>query len=495
MKTLLIVLDGWGVAPKGKTNAITKAKTPFFDELWQNTHAELRADGKHVGLLPGYIGNSEVGHLHLGAGRLVEQDLKRIFNAIKDGSFFENSVLVRAMKNAAKKNRALHLLGLVSDGGVHSHIEHLFALIKMAKQYKVSQIYVHAILDGRDVPPKSAATYLKQVAKKLPKNSSIATIMGRFYAMDRDNRWKREHKAYDAMVNGKGRTYETWQDALDDAYAQGETDEFVMPSIIDSEGMVREGDSIVFFNFRSDRAREITRAFVEGEFSGFKRKQILDLTFVCLTQYDENIDAPVAFKPINLKNTLGEVVAKKKLKQFRLAETEKWAHVTFFFNGLCGRVFDGEDRLLIPSPKVKTYEQTPAMSAPKIAKQARKALDTENYSFVLINFANADMVGHTGDLKATVDAVETLDNCLGDVVRAAREHDYAVIITADHGNAEQMRYPDGTICTAHTTNHVPCIILGATLKRKKGFLYDVAPTVLTLLGIKQPKEMTGRSLI
>jgi 2,3-bisphosphoglycerate-independent phosphoglycerate mutase len=493
----LIVLDGWGMAPPGPGNAVTLAQPRHIDSLWQdNPHTMLDASGTAVGLLPGFIGNSEVGHLHLGAGRLVEQDLARIHASIKNGSFFRNPVLVKAMQQAAKPGKALHLLGLISDAGVHSHLNHLFALLKLAHQKKVKQVYVHAITDGRDVPPQSALQYVCRVEKELAKYSAnwkIATVLGRYYAMDRDNRWNREHKAYDALVNGSGTKHNTAAFAVQEAYNNGDTDEFVKPAIIVPAGRVKAGDSVVFFNFRSDRARQLTRAFVQGKFNKFKRKKLLNLHFACLTQYDEDIKAPVAFAPVLLKNTLGDVVAQHKLKQFRLAETEKWAHVTYFFNGLSGKIFNGEQRLLIPSPNVATYDLKPAMSALAITKKAIEAIKAQKHAFVLVNFANADMVGHTGRIDATMQAVKTVDECVAYLVATAQSSGADVIITADHGNAEQKRYPDGTVCTAHTTNKVPFILVSADKHRLRGIkkpaLYHVAPTVLQLLGINRPKEM------
>jgi len=488
----MIVLDGWGIAPPNPGNAITSAQPKRFGALWQdNPHTMLDASGAAVGLLPGFIGNSEVGHLHLGAGRLVKQDLARIMDEIKDGRFFKNPVLKKAMLR-----KTVHLLGLISDGGVHSHINHLLALIKMAHLCKVKNLFVHAITDGRDVPPKSATSYLKKVEKALAKYSpdwKIATVIGRYYAMDRDNRWNREHKAYDAMVNGIGHRHKTPQAAVQEAYKRGETDEFIFPTITEPKGIVRPGDSIIFFNFRSDRARQLTRAFVQGRFNKFKRKKLINLHFTCLTQYDPSIKAPVAYPPLNIRNTLGEVISRHNLRQFRLAETEKWAHVTFFFNGLSGKIFRGEDRLLIPSPKVTTYDKAPEMSAIPITKKAIELLNSKKYHFILINFANADMVGHTGKIDETILAIRTLDECLAHVVSAAQANDYAVLITADHGNAEEMLYPDGTVCTAHTTNKVPLILVSSEKHRlrkiKKPALYHVAPTVLQLMGIQKPKEM------
>lgn len=492
MNCILIVLDGWGIAPASKTNAITRARTPYYDSLLKAyPHCTLSAHGKHVGLPPGYIGNSEVGHLHLGAGRPVKQDLARIFDAIKDGSFSKNRALTKALKNA--KNSQLHLIGLVSDGGVHSHVDHLIALLKMAKQHKFKHVNVHAILDGRDTPPQSAKKYLRKVEKHLQKGWRIATIMGRYYAMDRDQRWQRTKKAYDAIVNNKGKQYDDWKDALQAAYNRGETDEFVTPSVL-SQATVQDGDAAIFFNFRNDRAKQLTKAFVQKRFPHFTRDK-KNVHFVCFTQYAQELNAPVAFPPHKLKNTLGEIVSRKGLRQLRLAETEKWAHVTFFFNGLTDKQFRKEDRKLIPSPKVSTYDKTPHMSAPKIAAKAVETIKKRQHAFILINFANADMVGHTGKLGKTIQAVQTIDSCLKQLVPEARKHGYDVIVTADHGNAEKMAYPDGSPCTAHTTSPVPCILVSdkKMKKHKNAGLYDIAPTVLSLLGIKQPKEMTGTS--
>lgn len=493
MKTVcLIVLDGWGIAQPNPGNAITLAKPRRIETLWQDhAHTMLEASGTAVGLPPGFIGNSEVGHLHLGAGRLVKQDLTRINEAIKNKSFFKNKELLRAMQG-----KTVHLLGLVSDAGVHSHIDHLLALIQLAKQQKARKVFVHAITDGRDTPPQSAMPYLRTVENALAKsneNWKIATVMGRYYAMDRDNRWNREHKAYDAMVNGVGERAEHIDAAISQALQRGETDEFIKPTIIAPEGRVKPGDSIIFFNFRSDRARELTRAFVQGKFNKFKRKKLINLKFVCLTQYDPAIKAPVAFPPIPIKNTIGEVISAHKLKQFRLAETEKWAHVTYFFNGLSGTIFKGEERCLIPSPKVQTYDQKPEMSALAITKKAVQTLQAKKHSFILINFANPDMVGHTGKIPETIKAIQTVDECVAYVVATAQQLGIDVIITGDHGNAEQKRYPDGTICTAHTTNKVLFILITADKRRlrpiKKPALYHVAPTVLQLMGLQRPKEM------
>jgi 2,3-bisphosphoglycerate-independent phosphoglycerate mutase len=496
-RVVLIVLDGWGISKHKEGNAILAAHANYFNQLQKNnSHCTLKASEEFVGLKKSFIGNSEVGHLHIGAGRLVKQDLVRISDSIDDKSFFRNKALLNAMKTKG----ALHLLGLLSDAGVHSHIDHLFALLEMAKKNNVKQVFVHAITDGRDTPPKSALKYIKQLKEKLKqynKNWRIATVIGRYYAMDRDNRWNREHKAYEAMVNCKGHHHKNAETAVLEAYNRGETDEFIYPTVVGEKSCnVKEGDSIIFFNFRSDRARELTRAFVQGKFNNFKRKRIMNLKFTCLTQYDAKINAPVAFHPEYLKNTLGEVIGKAGLRQFRLAETEKWAHVTYFFNGLSGKIFKNEDRLLIPSRKVRTYDLTPEMSAFKIENKAEELLNSKKYDFVLINFANPDMVGHTGDFNATVKAVKTTDKCLSRLVPIAQKNDYTIIITADHGNAEQKLYSDGSVCTAHTTNDVPFILVSEdkNLKLKNGALYNIAPTILKIMNVKKPREM-GEGLV
>lgn len=495
-KVLLMILDGWGVRKSKRSNAIELARKPNFDRLWKNNpHTTLYAAETHVGLPPGFIGNSEVGHLNIGAGRLMPQELVKIDDAIKDRSLFSNKVLLRAMSDAKNNDSALHFMGLLSDGGVHSHIRHLFALLEMAKRNKVKHVYVHCFLDGRDVPQKSAAKYINMLQVKLRQLGvgSIATIIGRFYAMDRDNRWNREHKAYDAMVNGEGYTYCTAEEALAAAYKRGETDEFVKPSIILSSHRkvkhhVTKGDSIVFFNFREDRARELTRAFVQGRFQKFKRRKLIRINFVCITQYDQEIKAPVAFPPDIPKDVVGEVVSKINIRQLRIAETEKYAHVTYFFNGGREGPFSKEDRFLVPSPKVSTYDKTPAMSAFKITDEVVKRINSCQYDLIVMNYANADMVGHTGQLAPTIRAVEAVDVCLGRVVSAARKQGYNVIVTADHGNAEEM---SGKYRTSHTLNKVPFILLAnkrySIVERKENSIYNLSPTILKLMGLAAPR--------
>ncbi|OIQ58758.1 2,3-bisphosphoglycerate-independent phosphoglycerate mutase [Moorella thermoacetica] len=501
---MLMILDGFGLGPEGAGNAISQGRLPNYRRLLaEYPHTRLRASGEAVGLPAGQMGNSEVGHLNIGAGRIVYQELTRISKAIRDGSFFSNEVLAGAVRAAREQGGALHLMGLVSDGGVHSHLDHLYALLDLAKREGLERVYIHAFLDGRDVPPASAAGYLEQVEDECRQKGigAIATIMGRYYAMDRDRRWERTARAYRALVAGDGHPASASGEAIRASYERGITDEFVEPAVITRDGRplatVREGDSVVFFNFRADRARQLTRAFVDRDFDAFERPGgRLDIQFVCLTQYDVTIPAPVAFPPQVLQNVLGEVIAGAGLKQLRIAETEKYAHVTFFFNGGVEEPFAGEDRLLIPSPKVATYDQKPAMSAREVTDAVLERLD--KYDFIVLNFANPDMVGHTGDLAAAIAAVETVDDCIGRIVQAMAERRAPLLLTADHGNAEEMREPDGEPHTAHTSNLVPFILVddryrGASLR--EGALEDVAPTVLDILHIQQPSEMTGKSLI
>lgn len=508
-KAMLIILDGWGHSKKTKGNAIRQAKTKNLEHYYRTfPHSLLRCSGKSVGLPGKQAGNSEVGHMTIGAGRVIETDLMRINRAIKNRGFFKNRALLNAIRHVKKHNSALHFLGLLSDGGVHSHIKHLFALLKLAKQHGIKKrIYIHCILDGRDSKPRSAKRYFNKLFSEIKRqrvNASIATVMGRFYGMDRDNRWHREHKAYDAMVNKKGRLEIYKQigehiksqnqrhihSILDAYYKRNITDEFIPPTIT-GRGTVEKEDAIIFFNFRSDRARELTRAFVEGRFKCFKRKKILKLNFVCLTQYDSKIRAEVAFPPLSIRNSLGEIVSKLRKEQLRVAETEKYAHATFFFN--CGRErpFEHENRILLPSPKVKTYDKKPEMSAFKIAKAVSEAIKKKSYQLVVINFANGDMVGHTGSLKATIKACKAVDSCVGKVVKTATLQGYTLVITADHGNCEDM----AAYQTSHTHNPVQCIILSRGFRMRNGTLADIAPTMLKVMGIKKPEEMTGKSLI
>jgi 2,3-bisphosphoglycerate-independent phosphoglycerate mutase len=498
---LLMILDGYGMRENAEGNAIASARTPNLDKLFSSyPHSELDASGLSVGLPEGQMGNSEVGHLNIGAGRIVYQDLTRITKSIREGDFFENKTLLNAMKNVRRHDSSLHLMGLLSDGGVHSHITHLYALLELAKKQGIKKVYVHAFLDGRDVPPKSALSYITDAEKKMKElGGEFATISGRYYAMDRDKRWDRVEKVYDAMTSGEGITAGTASEAVENAYAGGETDEFVAPAVIIKKGkpiaLVSDNDSVIFFNFRSDRAREITRAFVDPGFRDFKRKSYPRTHFVCLTQYDETFNVPVAFPPESLRNILADVLARHHLKQLRIAETEKYAHVTFFLNGGRETPVKGEDRILIPSPKVATYDLQPEMSAFPVTDEVVKAISSGKYDVIILNYANLDMVGHTGFFDAAVKAVEAIDECIGRVFSAVKTAGGLLIITADHGNAEQMLDETGGIHTAHTSNPVPFIFCENGVKLKDGILADISPTLLDVLGIEKPEEMTGKSLI
>lgn len=535
----LVVLDGFGMAPPGPGNAISNAKTPNIDALWRDyPHTTLNASGEAVGLLPGQMGNSNVGHLNLGAGRVVYQDLVRITKSIQDESFFENPALCRAVERVGQnRHLTLHLMGLLSDGGVHSDETHVFALLDLAKMKGVKNVVLHCFLDGRDVPPTSALIYLRRLEEAIKSKGvgRIGTIAGRFYAMDRDKRWERTCLSYHSITLGEGRKASSPLEAIRNAYEQGETDEFVYPTVIcqDSDGnageaalfagqdvpgnMIRNGDSLIFWNFRADRARQITRAFVDPSFSAFDRRTgFLDLHFCGMTRYDEELDIPCGFGPVSLKNTLGEVVSRHGLRQLRIAETEKYAHVTFFFNGGEETPFPGEDRKLIPSPKVSTYDEKPEMSAYEVTSAAISEIESGKYDLMIINYANLDMVGHTGDFDAAVAAVEAVDDCLGRLIDVVREVGGTALIVSDHGNAERMLNDeridgnegtlsparDGTYFephTAHTSNPVPCILVCDFAKdvtlRPRGALSDVAPTLLHVLGIEKPIEMDGVSLI
>ncbi len=504
---VLLILDGWGVNPCPEGNAIARADLPNYKKiLAEYPHSLLTCSGEEVGLPEGQMGNSEVGHLNIGAGRVVYQDLTRITRAIKDGSFFKNEVLLEAINRARESGGALHLMGLLSDGGVHSHINHLYALLDLAAKENMRKIFVHAFLDGRDVPPANAKEYIGPLEKKFGELGfgAVATIMGRYFAMDRDRRWDRVERAFSTMTCGEGFHTETPAEAIDRGYERNETDEFIQPTvIIHHDGMaignICSGDSIIFFNFRPDRAREITRAFVDHNFDGFTRKKgYPGVHFTCMTLYDKNIDAPVAFKPQSLDNTLGEVLSEKGISQLRLAETEKYAHVTFFFNGGVEEPNPLEERILIPSPKVATYDQKPEMSANEITVKFLEQIEAGRHRVFIMNYANPDMVGHTGDMEATVKALSTVDNCLGKVAAAVLERDGTLLITADHGNADEMKDKEGHTHTAHTTNPVPFILVRrdtAGINLRDGCLKDIAPTMLQLLGIAKPLEMTGDTLI
>ncbi len=505
---LLIVLDGWGINKNHEGNAIALARKPFYNSLIEDyPNTGLLAAGEAVGLPEGQMGNSEVGHLNLGAGRVVYQDLTRINRSIRDGSFYNNQALINGIKAALSGNNRLHLLGLLSDGGVHSSIDHLFSLIKMTKELSIKELFFHVILDGRDTPPFSGLGYTERLETEIDKYGigTIATIMGRYYAMDRDNRWDRIEKAYDAMVTGIGEAGRSAKEIINRNYSLGIGDEFVVPSVILNErgrpaGRIEDGDSVIFFNFRADRAREITRALTDKGFDEFKRGEPPHLSsFVCMTCYDEGFDLPVAFRKIRLDNIFPEVISNLGLRQMRIAETEKYAHVTYFFNGGDEKVYPGEERVLIPSPRdVPTYDLKPEMSAYEVTHRATKEISTDLYKFILVNYANPDMVGHTGVMPAAIRAVEVIDECLSMLITAAKQKGWIVFITADHGNIEQVADSDtNEPLTAHTLNKVPLIIINhaAICLRDDGILADVAPTIMDIMGIKKPEEMSGNSLI
>lgn len=505
---LLMILDGWGYSPELKGNAIAQAQKPNFDQLLQSyPHTLLQASGEAVGLPAGQMGNSEVGHLNIGAGRVVYQELTRISKAIQTGEFARNLILNQAMERIKDGPGALHLMGLLSDGGVHSHIEHLFALLEMAKEAGVKKVFIHTFLDGRDVLPQSAKEYMMSLNSKCEELGlgEVATVMGRYYIMDRDQRWERVEKGYRALVDGEGLKAPNSFAAIEKSYDVRITDEFIEPTVmIDDKGnpigRIQDGDSVIFFNFRSDRAREISHAMLDKEFAAFERSKRLDIHFVCMTEYDVKIQAPIAFPPQNLENTLGEVLAQHHVKQLRIAETEKYAHVTFFFNGGVEDPCPGEERCLISSPKVATYDMKPEMSAPEITEELLRRLNLEIYTIIILNFANSDMVGHTGEFAPSIKAVEAVDVCIGKIVPEILKHGGTALITADHGNAEaKIDLKSGHPLTAHTKNPVPFILINERLKDRKlredGALSDVAPTVLELMEIPQPVEMTGKSLI
>ncbi len=499
--TMLLILDGFGIAKADKNNAISTANTPNLDKLWANRpNTAIQASGLFVGLPDGQMGNSEVGHTNIGAGRIVWQELTKITKSIEDGPFFENEALCLAMDTAKKKGSNLHLFGLLSDGGVHSHTAHLYGLLKMAKQRGLENVYVHAITDGRDVNPGSAKDFIAELEDKMKEIGcgKIASVSGRFYTMDRDKRWERVAKAYDLYTLGEGRVGKSANELFETAWSNGETDEFIIPGKVEGCPEVNDNDSIIFFNFRPDRAREITRCFVDADFDGFERKKICkDLCYVCFTQYDATIpNVHIAFKPQSLKNTLGEYVSSKGLKQLRIAETEKYAHVTFFFNGGVEAPYENEERILVPSPKVATYDLQPEMSAIEVTDKAVKRILDGDLDLIIMNLANCDMVGHTGVFDAAVKAVETVDTCVGKIVEAIEKMGADMLITADHGNADCMINPDGSPMTAHTTNPVTLIYVGTKDKSFKegGALCDLAPTLLELMELPVPQEMEGHSL-
>lgn len=502
----LLIVDGFALRNETYGNAVAQASKPNFDRYWnQYPHATLEASGLAVGLPEGQMGNSEVGHLNIGAGRVVYQDLTRITKSIREGAFFENETLIAAFQHAKKNGKQLHLFGLLSDGGVHSHIDHLFAMLELAKKQDFADVFIHGFLDGRDVSPDSAVGYIEKLQAKIAEIGvgRIATVQGRYYAMDRDKRWDRVEKAYRAMVYADAPAYRDPVQAVKESYEKSIMDEFVMPTVILDEAgkpvtTVQSGDSIIFYNFRPDRAIQMSQAFTNEDFRGFDRgdKRPRDLHFVCLTHFSETVDGYVAYKPSNLDNTLGEVLSQHGLKQLRIAETEKYPHVTFFFSGGREKEFPGETRILIPSPKVATYDLQPEMSAPELTDAVVAEIEADNFDAIILNFANCDMVGHSGMMEPTIKAVETVDACLGRVVDAIVAKGGVAIITADHGNADLMLDEAGRPITSHSTYPVPVIVTkdGAVL-REDGILADLSPTLLELLGVAQPVEMTGKSLL
>ena len=502
--TVLMILDGYGVSDKAEGNAIALAKKPNMDKITAKYPVvNGNASGLFVGLPDGQMGNSEVGHTNIGAGRIVYQMLVKISKSIQDGDFFENPALVSAMENCKKNDSALHLMGLLSPGGVHSHTEHLYGLLEMAKRNGLEKVYVHCFLDGRDVPPSSAAEYMEEAVAKMNEIGAgkVATIAGRFYAMDRDNAWDRVEKAYHALVFGEGVEATCPVQAVKDSYANGVTDEFMLPTVLEKDGMIKENDSVVFFNFRPDRARQITRAFVDPAFKGFERQNgCFPVTFVCMAQYDAEMpNVQVAFPPEELTMTFGEYLAKNGKTQLRLAETQKYAHVTFFFNGGEEKQFEGEDRILVDSPKIATFDLQPEMSAYPVADKLVEAIKSQKYDVIVVNFANPDMVGHTGIQIAAIAAIEAVDECVGKAYDALLEVDGQMFICADHGNAEQLvDYETNAPFTAHTTNPVPFILVNydeAYTLRDGGCLADIVPTMIEMMGMEQPAEMTGKSLL
>ena len=502
-----MILDGYGLNDKCEANAVCEGKTPIMDQLMsQCPFVKGAASGMAVGLPEGQMGNSEVGHLNMGAGRIVYQELTRITKEIQDGDFYKNEALLVAVKNAKERNSAIHFMGLLSDGGVHSHNTHLYALLELAKREGLTKVYVHCFLDGRDTPPASGKGYIEELQAKIKEIGvgEIGVVSGRYYAMDSDNRWDRVEMAYRALTKGEGVLGSDAAEAVQASYDDEKTDEFVLPTVIEKHGkpvtVIQDGDSVVFFNFRPDRAREITRAFCADEFDGFEREKRLDLTYVCFTEYDETIpNKVVAFHKVAITNTFGAFLAAHNLKQARIAETEKYAHVTFFFNGGVEEPNEGEERILVKSPKVATYDLKPEMSAYEVCDKLVEAIRSQKYDVIIINFANPDMVGHTGVEAAAIKAIEAVDECVGRTVEAIKEVNGQMFICADHGNAEQLiDYETGEPFTAHTTNPVPFILVNAdpsyTL-REGGCLADIAPTLIELMGLEQPKEMTGRSLL
>ncbi len=504
--TMLMILDGFGINEKTEGNAVKLANIPNLNEiLSKNPNTIIHTSGLYVGLPDGQMGNSEVGHTNIGAGRIVYQDLTKITKSIEDGDFFSIPEFVKAIENCKENNSKLHIMGLLSDGGVHSHNRHLYGLLELAKRKDFENVYVHCFMDGRDTAPASGEGYIAELEEKMKEKGigQIATISGRFYSMDRDKRWERVSQAYKAMVEGEGEKATSAISAIEESYQKEIFDEFVKPTVITNKNgepiaKIEDGDSVIFFNFRPDRAREITRSIVDKEFDGFETKK-MNTYFVCMTPYDETMpNVEIAFKKEELKNTFGEYISSKGLKQLRIAETEKYAHVTFFFNGGQEKQYEGEDRILVPSPKVETYDLKPEMSAYEVCDKVVEAIKSEKYDSIILNFANPDMVGHTGSIDAAIKALEAIDECVSKVVKAINEVNGVLLITADHGNCEQMiDYKTGEPHTAHTTNPVPLAIVGlpANKKIKEGRLCDLAPTMLDIMGLEKPEEMTGESLL
>ena len=503
--TMLMILDGFGENGEERANAVKLANTPNIDKLMKTCPTtDIHTSGLDVGLPEGQMGNSEVGHTNIGAGRIVYQELTRITKSIEDGDFFTNEEFVAAIENCKKYNSKLHIIGLLSNGGVHSHIRHLFGLLELAKRRDFEDVYVHCFMDGRDTPPSSGESFISELEEKMKEKGvgKIATITGRFYAMDRDKRWQRVEKAYNALVKGEGEKATSAIGAVESSYQKEIFDEFIEPTVIVNGetpvATIGKHDSVIFYNYRPDRAREITRALVDKEFNEFEVEKDLDLYYVCMTSYDETMpNVHIAFKKEELKNTFGEYISNKGLTQLRIAETEKYAHVTFFFNGGEEKQYKGEDRILVPSPKVETYDLKPEMSAYEVTDKVVEAINSEKYDCIILNYANPDMVGHTGNLEAAIKAIETIDECVGRVVEAVQKQEGVLLITADHGNAEQMiDYKTGEPHTAHTTNPVPLILVGMEeTKLKEGKLADIAPTMLDIMHLEKPEEMTGESLL
>ena len=507
-RIVLIVADGWGFAPPGPGNYVSQSKTPFFNSyLKEYPHCLVKAAGNSVGLPEGFEGNSEVGHLHLGAGRVVWQSLELINRSIKDRSFFRNRMLLKVMKKVKRNGKSLHLMGLCSDGGVHSHINHLFSLLEMCKRNGLKKVYIHFISDGRDVPERSALKYVRMIERRCSEIGigRIATVCGRYYSMDRDKNWDRTKKAYEMLTLGEGFKVSSASEAVENAYKRGDkTDYYIQPTVIveggDPVALIKDGDGLIFFNFRTDRPRQLTEAFVSKNFWGFERGVFPKIEVVTMTRYDENFGDVNAFEEPRVKNNLGEVLSKNGLRQMRIAETEKYAHVTYFFNSQVEKPYPGEERVMIPSPKVPSYDLKPEMSAKKVAREGVKQISTRKFDFILINFANCDLVGHSTKKRAIIKAIETVDECVGKVVRAALENGYTVVLTADHGSVEDKLYPNGEPKPSHSKNPVNFFIISGEERLKKimlkdGEMKDAAPTILELMGIKKPREMSGRSLI